>query len=387
MKTVVFRGPALTQSGYGQHSRQLLKWLYSRPDTRVLVIPTPWGDTPWILDRKACNGLIGKIMECCVGPNVASSADASFQLQLPNEWDPNLSRVNVGVTAAVETDRCNPAWVKACNAMHSVIVPSQHAKKSITNVGGLVKPIHVVHESYQEAVASDAAVDLGRFSTDFNFLIFGQITGNNPNNDRKNTFNTIKWICEKFKNNKDVGIVIKTNTGRNTKIDRDIVKSILRQLIGEVRKGDFPRIHLLHGDMSETEVASLYRHPQIKALVSLTRGEGFGLPTLEAAASGLPVIATDWSGHLDFLNLGKFINVQYKLEQVHKSRVDNTIFMPDARWAEPSEDDFKARISKFYEMNEIPKRWAKELQCKVLDTFSQQSINKQYDLATAEVFR
>ncbi|NBO24810.1 MAG: hypothetical protein EBU93_06210, partial [Chlamydiae bacterium] len=72
---------------------------------------------------------------------------------------------------------------------------------------------------------------------------FGQITGNNPYNDRKNTFFALKWLCETFKNDQNVGIVIKTNAGRNTKFDKGIVNNLLRGVLAECRKGPYPKIH------------------------------------------------------------------------------------------------------------------------------------------------
>lgn len=385
MKTVVLRGPVLTQSGYGVHSRQVAKWLLNRGDVDVKFIATPWGDTPWIVHRGAYGGLAGQIMERSVSPDGAAGSDVSIQLQLPNEWDPKLSRVNVGITAAVETDRCHPDWVTACNAMHSIIVPSQHAKQCLANSGNVTKPIIVVPESYSEAITAPELPTLADFPTPFNFLVFGQLTGNNPNSDRKNIFFTIKWLCEVFKNDKDVGIIVKTNAGRNSKIDRNLVTNLMKQLLSEVRKGPGPKFYLLHGDMSDQEVASLYRHPQVKALVALTRGEGYGLPILEAAASGLPIIATGWSGHLDFLKHGKFISVYYQLGEVHPSRVDNRIFVKGARWANPSEEDFKKRVLKFRESSSTPKQWALELQQKVVDLYSIDQVSKAYDAALREV--
>ena len=53
--------------------------------------------------------------------------------------------------------------------------------------------------------------------------------------------------------------------------------------------------------MSDEEMHSLYVHPKIKALVSLTHGEGYGLPIFEAAYSALPVVTVGWSGQCDFL--------------------------------------------------------------------------------------
>lgn len=384
-KSVIFRGPVLTQSGYGVHARQIAKWLLQRNDLDVKFIATPWGDTPWIINTDFCDGLIGKVMQKSISQESMNNFDVSLQLQLPNEWDPNLCKTNVGITASVETDRCNPEWVTACNAMHSVIVPSQHTKNNLTNTGNVTKKIHVIPESYTEAIDQIEVSQLPKFDTSFNFLIFGQLTGNNPLCDRKNIFFTIKWLCETFKDDPDVGIVIKTNTGKNSLIDRNLVISVLKQLLSEVRKGVGPKVYLLHGDMSDKDVASLYKHEQIKALVSLTRGEGFGLPILEAAASGLPVIATGWSGHLDFLNQGKFINVFYQLGEIHQARVDNKIFMKNSRWANPSEVDFKQKALKFRNSSSIPKQWAVELQQKIKNQYNFANICKMYDESLKEV--
>lgn len=391
MKTVVLRGPSLTQSGYGVHTRQVARWLLSRPDFDVKFMTLPWGDTPWFLDTSAQDGLIGEIMKRTVKPDF--KADISFQLQLPNEWDTSIAPINIGITASVETDRANPEWVACCNKMTAVVVPSQHAKASLTNTGNVTRPLLVIPEAYSDAInpkqvdlkSALPAPELPQFSTPFNFLIFGQLTGNNPENDRKNIFYTIKWLCEAFKDNKDVGIIIKTNVGKNTRIDRNMTKGLIGGITNESRRGStFPRVHLLHGDMNDAEVAALYRHPQVKALVSLTRGEGYGLPILEAAASGLPIIATGWSGHTDFLKHGKYISIYYQLAEVHPSRIDNRIFVKGARWAVPSEDDFKKRAQKFYQSHTTPKEWAKELQSVIIDKYSLSSISKMYDESLKE---
>lgn len=389
MKKVVLRGPSLTHSGYGVHCRQIASWLLSKKDWEVKFQALPWGETPWILNMKSQNGLIEKIMTNTVDiSDNNQSFDMSFQLQLPNEWDSNLAKFNVGMTAGVETDVCNPQWIDACNKMDLIIVPSNHAANSLKRTGNITKPVLVVPESFCEEIEKEVSQEtidsLPKFSTDFNFFIFGQITGDNPFNDRKNIYYTIKWLCETFRDDKDVGIVIKTNIGRNTNIDKKKTKELLRALAKECRKGDFPKIHLLHGDISEREIAALYKHPQIKGLVTLTRGEGYGLPILEAAASGLPVIATGWSGHTDFLNQGKYINISYALRTIHASRVDNKIFVPQAKWAEPNEDDFKKKIVKFRNSCSIPNEWAQELSNTIRENYSLSAIFRKYDEALKE---
>lgn len=386
-KKVLLRGPVLTQSGYGVHARQVAKWLFSNQQLDVEVQALPWGDTPWLIDKNLDGGFIGKLMEKTIDPT-GRNYDVSVQIQLPNEWDNNIAKTNIGISAVVETDVCNPSWVQACNKMSMIIVPSQHARDCLTKTGTINVPLHVVPEAYAPACAGNFNTHVNNldFSTPFNFLIFGQLTGNNPENERKNIFYTVKWLCETFKNDKDVGVVIKTNSGRNTCIDRKIIKQTFETVVKEVRQSMFPRVHLLHGDMSDEEISSLYKHPKIKALVSLTKGEGYGLPILEAAACGLPVIATGWSGHLDFLSHGKYIDINYKLVDIHPSRVDNKIFMKGQKWAQVSEEDFKKKVLKFKSSSAIPKQWALDLQSKILEKYSIESIVERYNDTTQGLF-
>ena len=376
MSEVILRAPLLTISGYGTHSRQVYKWLKSR-GIPVKVQIVPWGITPWYINPDSLGGLVGDIMSNSV--SLDQRGGTSIQVQLPNEWDTSIARKNIGISAFVETDRCNPAWVTACNKMDAVVAPSSFTKRVVTSSGNVTVPFFVIPESYHEPAVDEGFLNSLDFSTDFNFLLFGQITGNNPENDRKNLFYTIKWICETFSGDKDVGIVLKTNSGRNTAIDRKNTIRLLQQLLSEVRRGPYPKVHFLHGALTEKEVMSLYRHPKIKSLVSLTRGEGYGLPILEAAVSELPVIATGWSGHLDFMNLGKYSSVEYDLVDIHPSRIDNEVFIPGSKWAMPREKDVKRRLKKFRNSHKLPKQWATNLAPTLRDSFSQESINKKYD--------
>jgi len=384
-KSVILRAPCMTQSGYGVHSRQIARWLFDRNDVNITCNPVPWGITPWILDRSRCDGLLGKIMDTSMEP--PPGTDLSIQVQLPNEWDPRLSKFNVGVTAGVETNICHPHWIEAINRMDRVIVPTNHVKETFMSSGKVSTPIEVVPESYIDAIDDDdiPALELP-IETSFNFLLVGQITATASEADRKNTFYAIKWLCEIFGNDPDVGIIIKTNSGRSTKIDRQITTDLMRNLLGEVRSGPYPRFHLLHGDMTEKEMAALYKIPSIKCLVALTRGEGFGLPILEAAAAGIPVIATNWSGHLDYLSLGKFIPVKYTLENIHKSLVSDNIFIDNAKWASPSEHDAKNKLKKFRMKSTIPNGWAQDLKMKLRETHSFNAIAKAYDEKIGNIF-
>lgn len=392
-KSILLRGPLLTKSGYGVHSRQIARWLFdkaeepSKSDDDSIEITTellPWGITPWFTDVYAEDGLIGKLVQSSVSPK--QFYDLTIQIQLPNEWNPFLGSFNVGVTAGVEASSCNPQWVECVNRMQLVIVPSEFTKQTFLNSGKVTTPIIVVPESFPDAmlasnlttsVIDELPLDL---TSSFNFLTIGQLTGNNPENDRKNLLYTIKWFYEAFKNKPDVGLIIKTAMLRQTHLDRTMVTNVFNKVLSELGVTESgPKFYLLHGDMQDSELVSLYTSKKIKAFLSLTHGEGYGLPLLEAAACGLPVIATGWSGHTEFLSVGKWLKIDYKLGPVHPTRVDNTIFMQGVSWAYPQEEHAKARMLKFYESSSIPNQWAKETQPLIQSRFNFKEIAKKLD--------
>lgn len=395
MKPIVtLRAPVLTLSGYGTHARQIGEWLLRLERAGAIELycePLPWGTTTWITDVNR-DQLSGELMQRCRKP--PRQPEVSFQLQLPNEWNPKYaSKINVGVTAAVETDRANPEWATHCEAMDYVVFPSEHSKKSVTNAGWQPGPGRaiVIGESFPATLLEPADTSVLDPLPPFTFFVFGQMTGqDNAKTDRKNLHNTLRWLMEEFAGDQDVGILLKTNQGRHTTFDLYHTENVLRSVIKDVKTRvtkTLPEIHLVHGDLDDATVAAMYKHPNVKALVSATRGEGFGLPLLEAAACDLPVIATGWSAHTEFLGLGRYVDLPCTLQTVPKDRVDGRIFMQSAKWAEVSEQDFKRRVRKFRSSSAIPREWARELGVKIRAKYSQDAIAANWSTAFEEVIK
>ena len=375
MTHVHIRGPLLSISGYGVHSRQIARWAFDR-GFHVTVEILPWGTTPWYTDREECGGLIGKLMES--SHPLRQKPDYSFQIMLPNEWDNTLAAKNFGVSAVVETDICSKEWINACLKMDHVIVPSEFSKRCLVNSGLKSKRVTVIPESFIDACVENTNSLPLKFETENNFLILGQMSGD-WETDRKNTAQAIALFCDTFKDRPDVGLIVKTNIGGNSTVDRHISRLRLKATLKSIRQGSFPKVYFLHGYLKDEEVSSLYHHPKVKGLISLTHGEGFGLPLLEAAACGLPVLATNWSAHTEFLNLGHWYKVKGTIDPIPQRKVDGGIFVQGAKWANPDFGSAREELMNLVNNESTARKEAHTLKEKIIKKYSYESISKTYD--------
>jgi glycosyltransferase involved in cell wall biosynthesis len=141
--------------------------------------------------------------------------------------------------------------------------------------------------------------------------------------------------------------------------------------------------------MTEEEMAGLYRHPKIKAIVSTTHGEGFGLPLFEAVCAGLPVIAPKWSGHVDFLMApvkedGKvkmrnhFTTIDFDLANVNKEAVWEGVIQADSQWCYVKTSSVKDAMRTVFKNLPTPIARAKKLQEYVLEQFAEQKQKEKF---------
>ena len=366
-KKVLVVGPALSRSGYGEHTRFLMRSLRKYEDFfDIFLENTNWGNTNWIFEdneeRRWLDSILHKTIFFESTNKDSHKYDISAQVTIPNEWK-KRAPINIGVTAGIETTKVSGEWVVQGLEMDKIIVVSNHSKDTYANAvydatskatGKVHKnltcttPMEVVHYPVRKSKKVDLGFDL---EYDFNFLTVAQW------GPRKNLDNTIRWFMEE-NYDKEVGLVVKANIRKNCKIDRVHSEARLKSLLQE-----FPnrkcKVYLLHGNMSDNEIHSLYVHPKIKCYLTLTHGEGFGLPLFEAAYSGLPIIAPNWSGHVDFLNMpvkqgkGKkaktkikamFAKVAYDLAPIQKEVVWPGVLSEGTMWAYPKQGSFKMKL-------------------------------------------
>ena len=145
------------------------------------------------------------------------------------------------------------------------------------------------------------------------------------------------------------------------------------------------KVYLLHGDMTENELAGLYTHPKIKSLVTLTHGEGFGLPIFEAACHGLPVIAPEWGGQCDFLyapyrNKSKamFSKVSYTIAPIQDFAHWEGVLHPQSNWCYPEPASFKKQLREMMKDHKKKKKAATTLQKYILQEFAPEKMYQKF---------
>ena len=390
MKKILVRGPALSHSGYGEHTRFILRSLRANPSTfDVYLVNINWGQTSWITEINEEREWIDFVLSKTISyMNSGGEFDMSLQVTIPSEWE-KIAPINIGATAGTETTKISPNWMGKSLEMDKIIVISEHTKYGFVNTRYEAEnnstgekfeakvncPVEVV--GYPVKNVEQENIDLN-LKYDFNFLAVGTWI------IRKNIERTVKWFVEEFYD-QEVGLILKTSKAKNCILDRRVTKNNLTNLLAEYpdRKCE---VCLLHGDMTEGEMKGLYNHPNVKAMVSFSHGEGYGLPLFEAAHNGLPIIAPNWGGQLDFLvapvkdKKGKvsfkplFETVAYDLKPIQPEAVWNDVLIKESMWCFPKEWNCKKSMRKVYKNYASAKSRASKLQKWVLENFEEKQM-------------
>ena len=397
-KKILVRGPCLTRSGYGEHARFVIRSLRTREDIfDIYIIPVGWGQTGWAAeDNEERKWLDERIKATAIYTHQKGQFDISIQVTIPNEWE-RLAPVNIGVTAGIETTKVAPVWLEKANIMDKIITISEHSKWGFTNTTyqgqnsqtaepmtlACSVPVEIVHypvKTYATLPKLELNLDY-----DFNFLAVAQ------QGPRKNLENTIKWFVEENIDQK-VGLVVKTFIKNGSIVDREHAEKMLSVILSKYPERNC-KVYLLHGDLTDAEMHSLYSHPQMSAMVSLTHGEGYGLPLFEAAYSGLPIIAPGWSGQCDFLyapikarkgkGKGKekhphFAEVDYTIAPVPPQAVWEGVISADSMWCYPEEGSYKMKLRDVRKHHAKWKKKAVVLQSWILKNFEQEIVYKKF---------
>jgi len=377
-KVMLICAPVSSRSGYGDHARDLVRSFINLGKFDVKILDVPWGECP----RNALDIELDKnIIDCILPePKMDKKPNVYVDIRIPNEFQ-TYGEVNIGITAGIETTTVSNNWIEGCNKMDLIITPSEHSKDGFVKalyekmqqlpngqqqkVGELKleKPIEVLFEGVDENIfkpLDDSSLDLvDDIKEDFAFLHVGLWGKGGFGEDRKDISKLVKLFYESFANKKEQpALILKTAGATFSILDREECLRKINEIKSMFPKDwNLPNVYLLHGSLSTEEMNKLYNHPKVKCFVSLTHGEGFGRPLLEASMCGLPVISSGWSGQMDFLSETDSMLLGGELVQVPKSQVWKDIVIPESQWFNVNEQQaYKAMNYCFTNYDEVKEK-------------------------------
>lgn len=280
-----------------------------------------------------------------------------LQAMIAPGFRPLPNRYNIGLTM-IETDGLNRSWVASCNRMQEIWVPSDFNRQSFIASGVDPGKIRVM----------PFGVDVQRFKPGlpplhipgrkgFTFL---SIFDWRP---RKGFEFLLKAYSQEFTSKDDVCLVLKvSNTAKieSTRMVREFNR-LLDQRLGR------PKVILLEDVIPYADMPRLYSSGD--CFVLPTRGEGWNLPAIEAMASGLPVICTAWSAHLEYMNHHNslLLNME-RLEQFRPNGTWTDQIYSGFRWARPSVTHLRSLMRWAYhhrqEAHQVGRRAREDMQTK-----------------------
>lgn len=354
-QTLLFRGPVKTVSGYGSHSRDLLECLYRMNKYEIYVDSCAWGYTP--LTALEPNNEFHKWIESRIVTTLETMPDIYVQVTIPSEFM-RLGKFNIGITAGIETTVAPRDWILGCNKMDLIITTSNFSKEVLTktaynevdkNTSKIIKqhrvekPVVVLFEGVDTVIYNNKESNFNLdIKEDFAFLFVGHWLRGDLGQDRKDVGMLIRCFVEAHRNEPNPpALILKTSSATFSIIEREQFRQKIESIVGSTNGA--PPIYLLFGQLTDEEMNGLYNHPKVKSMVSITKGEGFGRPLLEFSMTGKPIIASNWSGHLDFLNLEHSILIGGELKEVHESATDSFI-IKDAKWFTANYNEFIAAL-------------------------------------------
>jgi len=214
---------------------------------------------------------------------------------VPNQfvYDP-FAYKNVGY-ATFETDSIPQEWLVPMQAMDEVWCASLFNIRTY-GAAGVKKQLRLLPHGIDPDIFNEAKPE-GLFDMGLpqDAVKFGCCFDWTP---RKNGLSVIQAFLHQFRDRTDAVLALKVYFKGENQINS--LRNAIKGLREELKVGEFPKVYVCNEIIPDWYMSSFYH--QIDCLVSVSHGEGFNKPVLEAMACGIPSIVTGWGGHMDFCN-------------------------------------------------------------------------------------
>lgn len=358
---VCYLGPCYDYSGYGEANRHFIAAL-NTVGVNVIVRPVRY------TKEQSDFGNIGALCE-----KLSRNTD-SYKIKIihvtPDQYPMYIEqgKYNIG-HLFWETSLIPKAWVKECNKLQEIWTGSKTNADAIRNAGVTVpiwvcpQPIETDRDNQKPYKILDEAP--GRF---YFYSIFEWT-------ERKNPTALLKAYFEEFSEDDNVGLIIKTYLGNfnneQTALIQSSIAAIKAKYVGKQTAPLFVYKYL----MDRFQVQRI--HATGNCYVTTHRGEGWGIPVVEAMLQGNPVISTAYNGINEYLMKdGKGITVPCTMIPVRNSR-NHEWYTQDQKWAEIDLEALKKEMRRMYTDQQAAKKIGEECREYVVNNFNFHTVGKQ----------
>lgn len=213
-----------------------------------------------------------------------------------------------------------PDWRVGARFVHEAWVPSGFAAAAVESV--LPGRVRVVPHTMGAAIPAPTRLDRAAFGLPPDAVVVLTAANLASSFARKNPLAAVAAFRAAFGTRPDRVLVLKLGNPEHFPADFAQVRSAV---------ADAPNIRLETRTLPTRESDALTAAADI--VLSLHRSEGFGLVLAEAMLLGKPVVATGWSGNMEFMDETNSVPVPYRLIPAHDPR--GVYELPGAMWAEP----------------------------------------------------
>lgn len=273
---------------YGGFARMNRAFLFGLTNKSALIKPKIDPYLPNI--NQATQEHIEKLSKISIPPKSPTVYSATMPINI------NHNGKAILFTMMETSQEVHPSYVEKMNCFDEVWTATEYNKQIFIN-SGVKKPIFVIPlgvytDRYQE---TELGFDFKCELKNFRFL---SVFKWNP---RKNPEFLIRSYVEQFSSKDDSTLILVTRPSMfSEETGEEYITKEIQKIINSTNKQDIPHIVLYTEPISELKMPNVYNSAHCFVLPSL--GEGFGLPYLEAGSCNVPIIATNCSGHSDFLN-------------------------------------------------------------------------------------
>lgn len=356
---VCYLGPLLDYSGYGEANRHALAALHAAGANVVAKIVTYTAEG-------SDYGKMGELV------NQLKENDANYKIKIihttPDQYARHMEpgKYHIG-HFFWETDKVPEDFAAGLELMDEIWTGSNANVDAIRNAG-CTKPIKIFQQAIETEREWPEPYEIRNFDGYLFYSIFEWT-------DRKNPQALIDAYLKEFQNGENVGLLIKTYFKNFSRQNKKMIRSAIEKAKAKSGVKNTPPIFLYLDLMDRKHIMRL--HKTGDCFVSTHRGEGWGIPQVEAALAGNLVITTGYGGVNEyFTDGGNALVIPYDMIPVKGMEHSTKWYDSDQNWADPKPEAIRSRLRFAYEMKEQSADIAKAGQFYVIANFNLEHVGK-----------